>query len=119
MNSIRTYLSFSGSFSRIELLTATLILLAIAVFLAALRNVFPETISEDGYRWMVYALYPIWGAALGKRSRDLGTTFTYGMIIGMIFPVMGIVFLFQAGKKAKSSIRTETGAPPLGSQPYA
>jgi len=36
--------------------------------------------------------------ALGKRSRDLGTTFTYGMLMGMISPVIGIVFLFQEKK---------------------
>lgn len=61
---------------------------------------------------MIYALYPIWGAALGKRSRDLGTTFTYGMIIGMIFPVIGVVFLFQAGKKAQTKNDAEPAAAP-------
>jgi hypothetical protein len=47
-------------------------------------------------------LVSVWGMAPGKRSRDLGTTFTYGMIIGMLFPIMGLIFLFQPGVKAKA-----------------
>ena len=81
---------------------AGLVLFGVAVCFAGLRENFPEMISEGGYKMMVCGLYPIWGIALGKRSRDLGTTFTYGMVIGMIFPVMGIVFLFQEGKKSNS-----------------
>ena len=119
MNRVRAYLSLSGSFSRAELLLATGVLVAISIFFAVLRTMFPETISEEGYRWMVFALYPIWGVALGKRSRDLGTTFTYGMILGMIFPVIGIVFLFQSGKKEKSPVRTEAGPPPFRGAPYS
>lgn len=101
MNRLRSYISFSGSFSRIELLIATLALISLGVCFATLRLHFPDTLSDSVYRMMIYALYPIWGAALGKRSRDLGTTFTYGMIIGMIFPVIGLIFLFQAGKKSR------------------
>jgi hypothetical protein len=52
-----------------------------------------------------YSLYPIWGAALGKHSRDLGTTFTYGMLMGMISPIIRIVFLFQE-KKFKKPTRS-------------
>lgn len=107
MTKLRDYFSLSGSFSRIELLVATITLMAIGNGLAFLRDAHPELISTASYNLMIYALYPIWGAALGKRSRDLGTTFTYGMLIGMIFPVIGIVFLFQAGQKAKSEKRAE------------
>jgi len=99
----RDYFSLSGSFSRTELAIASSALLAVAVMFAALRQNFPETVSEGGYRWLFYVLYPIWGIALGKRSRDLGTTFTYGMIIGLLFPFMGVLFLFQAGEKYRRS----------------
>ena len=103
MKKIQSFLSLSGSFSRTELLVATVGLLGGAIGFANLRERFPESISAGAYEGMIYALYPIWGIALGKRSRDLGTTFTYGMIIGMIFPLIGIVFLFQAGKKAQAT----------------
>lgn len=99
MQKIKEYLSLSGAYSRSELLFATVLLLCVAVIFAELRMHYPSSISEETYKWMIVSLYPIWGIALGKRSRDLGTTFTYGMIIGMIFPVIGIVFLFQSGKK--------------------
>ena len=116
MNNLRSFLSLSGSFSRAEFLIATLFLLGVAMFFATLRGLFPDIVSEEAYRWMIYALYPAWGIALGKRSRDLGTTFTYGMIIGMIFPVLGIVFLFQAGAKCKADQAARQAAqtpPPL------
>ena len=99
MNKLSEYFSPKGAYSRGELLLATVVLLTLAILFAQLRIHNPGTISDGTYRLMIYSLYPIWGAALGKRSRDLGTTFTYGMLIGMIFPVMGVVFLFQRGKK--------------------
>jgi hypothetical protein len=107
MKKLQSYLSLSGSFSRIELLVASLTLLGVAICFANLRAAYPDSISPGTYKAMIYSLYPLWGVAIGKRSRDLGTTFTYGMIIGMIFPVIGIVFLFQAGKKAQTKIYAE------------
>jgi hypothetical protein len=98
---LKEYFSTTGSFSRAELAHVLSTLLTIAGIFAALRESFPDEISEEGYRLLFYLLYPVWGIALGKRSRDLGTTFTYGMIIGSIFPVMGVVFLFQEGKKSR------------------
>ena len=117
MKMLRSYLSVSGSFSRIELLVATLALLGIAICFASLRDAYPDSISAGAYKAMIYSLYPIWGAALGKRSRDLGTTFTYGMIIGMIFPVIGFVFLFQAGKKDQAKNEAEQAIAPNRSLP--
>jgi drug/metabolite transporter (DMT)-like permease len=115
---LREYLSPSGSFSRSELVAAMAVLLAVGGVFAALRQVFPNVISEGGYNGLIYALYPIWGMALGKRSRDLGTTFSYGMIIGMIFPIIGVVFLFQPGEKfrkwtAERQARRQSVPPPL------
>jgi uncharacterized protein len=106
---LRDYFSLSGSFSRTELAIAFVALLAVAVAFPALRQNFPEAVSESGYSWLFPLLYPIWGVALGKRSRDLGTTFTYGMIIGLIFPFMGVVFLFQAGEKYRRSNANKQG----------
>jgi len=109
MKRLRAYFSLSGSFSRTELLLAILMLMALAVIFASIRRNYPEGVADGAYKAMVFALYPIWGVALGKRSRDIGTTFTYGMIIGMLFPVIGIVFLFQAGKKFQMKAkRTES-----------
>jgi hypothetical protein len=114
---VREYLSLSGSFSRSELAAVTAVLFVIVVLLVRLREIFPNAISETAHNCLIYSLYPIWGIALGKRSRDLGTTFTYGMIIGMIFPIIGVVFLFQPGEKFRKSM-SEAGAqkpspPPL------
>lgn len=97
---ILEFLSPSGSFSRVELLMATVILLAIGVGLSVL---FPVVLSAPMPAVAKYGLYLVWGAALGKRSRDLGTTFTYGMVVGVLFPIIGLVFLFQEGAKAKTS----------------
>ncbi|MFT4175922.1 MAG: hypothetical protein QM627_04640 [Luteolibacter sp.] len=90
------FVSPSGSFSRIELLIATSIL----IFLAVVISIIAAFSQAPAVSLFIYCLYPIWGIALGKRSRDLGTTFTYGMIIGMIFPIIGLIFLFQPGAKA-------------------
>ena len=94
-----TFISLSGSFSRAELLVATLAL----AFLAVLISFIAQILESPEISLFIYCLYPVWGMALGKRSRDLGTTFTYGMIIGMIFPIMGLVFLFQPGAKARTT----------------
>lgn len=96
------FISLKGTFSRGELLLVTLMLVILAFAISF--------VSANSESWevsmisslMFGALYFIWGVALGKRSRDLGATFTYGMIIGMIFPVMGLVFLFQPGAKRLS-----------------
>ncbi|MES2924799.1 MAG: hypothetical protein V4819_24810 [Verrucomicrobiota bacterium] len=95
------FVSFSGSFSRAELLVATLSLAFLTITISAIHESFPTLISQSASIVLKYSLYPIWGAALGKRSRDLGTTFTYGMIVGMIFPILGLIFLFQPGTKAR------------------
>ena len=100
MARVLAFVSPSGSFSRVELLIATVVLLAIGVGLSAL---FPAVLSALALTLAKYGLYLIWGAALGKRSRDLGTTFTYGMLVGVLFPVLGIIFLFQEGAKARAS----------------
>jgi hypothetical protein len=97
---VLAFLSPSGSFSRVELLIATVILLAIGVGLSVL---FPLVLSAPMPTLVIYGLYLIWGAALGKRSRDLGTTFTYGMLVGALFPIIGLVFLFQEGAKGRAS----------------
>lgn len=97
----RKFVSTSGSFSRTELFIATAVLGGVALMLGLLHGLVPDLFSWGIYRVSLYGLYPIWGMALGKRSRDLGTTFTYGMIIGMIFPVIGLLFLFQEGAKYK------------------
>lgn len=102
---IGTLLAFaspSGSFSRGELLIATLVLLAIGILLSNLSRAFPEILSGPVVLGLRYGLYGVWGVALGKRSRDLGTTFTYGMIVGLLFPVIGLVFLFQEGAKERA-----------------
>jgi len=80
------------------LLAAFLGLLAVG---ALLHYITPVVLSRDWQNAPNGFLYTIWGMALGKRSRDLGTTFTYGMVVGMLFPVIGVVFLFQKGKKEK------------------
>jgi len=114
MKKLRSFFSLSGSFSRTELLVATVALYGIATCFETLRVDFPESISAGYYKVMIYSLYPIWGIALGKRSRDLGTTFTYGMLIGMVFPLLGVVFLFQAGKKAQTTKEAEQVMTPNG-----
>lgn len=100
---VLAFVSPSGSFSRVELLIATVVLLAIAVGLSALHRAFPSVLSAPVLTVVKYGLYLIWGVALGKRSRDLGTTFTYGMLVGVLFPVLGIIFLFQEGAKARAA----------------
>jgi uncharacterized membrane protein YhaH (DUF805 family) len=100
---IREYFSLSGSFSRAELWVAAFGLFALAVLIVALAQACPDPVSRGGYTNLIFFLYPIWGAALGKRSRDLGSTFSYGMIIGMFIPVIGLLFLFQAGEKYRKS----------------
>jgi hypothetical protein len=111
---VREFLSLSGSFSRTEFAIALGVIFSMAVVFAALKDIFPETISYGTYEIMVWSLYPVWGMATGKRSRDLGTTFTYGMLVGMFFPVIAIVFLFQAGEKYKraQTPRNARSAPP-------
>jgi len=95
------FLSPTGSFSRVELLIASVILLFVLNQSAELAASHPEIISGEVFLILLLLLYVLWGVAVGKRSRDLGTTFTYGMVIGMIFPIMGFVFLFQPGKKSQ------------------
>jgi hypothetical protein len=97
------FVSPSGSFSRVELLIATVVLFAIGVGLSTLHWTFPTVLSAPVLTVAKYGLYLIWGAALGKRSRDLGTTFTYGMLVGVLFPVLGLIFLFQEGAKSRAS----------------
>lgn len=110
MQRLREYLSFSGSFSRVELLISAVVLGAAAYGIGALSRSFPEA------RVLTYPLYPLWGLALGKRSRDLGLTFTYGVIIGMIismvFPAIGLLFLFQKGAKEKAAAAEKPEATP-------
>jgi len=102
MPRVREFVSPSGSFSRVELLIATVILLGIGIGLSVLHLLFPAVLSALGLTVARWGLYLIWGGALGKRSRDLGTTFTYGMVVGVLFPVLGLIFLFQEGAKAKA-----------------
>ena len=102
---LQEYLSFSGSFSRTELLIATAIVIVLYLARPVLLFLLPDSMSFWPYIISKYFLYALWGAALGKRSRDLGTTFTYGMVVGMIFPIIGLVFLFQEGAKHKASKR--------------
>jgi hypothetical protein len=96
------FLSTSGSFSRGELLIATAMLVAIGVLFSTLHRSFPDILPLPVLKLLRYGLYGVWGIALGKRSRDLGTTFTYGMIVGLLFPVIGLVFLFQEGAKERA-----------------
>lgn len=98
-----SFLSPAGSFSRVEFLIACVVLALILSQLAKLTASHPEILSPEVFLILPLLLYAMWGVAVGKRSRDLGTTFTYGMVIGMIFPVMGLVFLFQPGRKSRSS----------------
>lgn len=93
-----SFISLAGSFSRTELFIATLTL----GFLAVVISFVAQILQSPAISLFIYCLYPVWGMALGKRSRDLGTTFTYGMVIGMLFPIMGLIFLFQPGAKAKA-----------------
>jgi len=99
---ISRFVSPAGTFSRVELLIATLGIVVLAIAISFIASLFQSQTASLISSLLIYCLYPVWGIALGKRSRDLGTTFTYGMIIGMIFPIMGLVFLFQPGKKALS-----------------
>jgi len=96
------FVSPSGSFSRVELLIATVVLLGIGIGLSVLHLLFPAALSALGLTVARWGLYLIWGGALGKRSRDLGTTFTYGMVVGVLFPVLGLIFLFQEGAKGRA-----------------
>lgn len=98
---LRNYFSLSGSFSRRELALALGILLLVGVALVAMGANFPNLFPRDVYNWLSLSLYLVWGIALGKRSRDLGTTFTYGLLVGSLFPFIGILFLFQGGKKSR------------------
>jgi hypothetical protein len=100
-NKTSEFFSWSGSFSRAELLMATVALGLLAIFISALHNFFPALVPQSLATVLTYCLYPIWGGCLGKRSRDLGTTFTYGMVVGMLFPILGLIFLFQPGAKAR------------------
>ena len=100
---LKQYFSLSGSFSRTELLIAFLALLAAFVGLLIIREQLFEHLNGWPFTIAKFLIYIVWGMALGKRSRDLGTTFTYGMIIGCLFPVIGFIFLFQDGKKYKAS----------------
>lgn len=89
-----------------EFLTASAVLGLALSQLAELAASHPEIISGEVFLILLLLFYMMWGIAVGKRSRDLGTTFTYGMVIGMIFPIMGLIFLFQPGKKFQSSKNT-------------
>ena len=106
-----SFLSISGSFSRGELLIATVVLIAIGMLLSILHRSFPEILSRPIVQGLNYGLYGIWGIALGKRSRDLGTTFTYGLVVGLLFPVIGLVFLFQEGSKERAK-KSSFATPP-------
>lgn len=99
---LKDYFSFSGSFSRAELAIATAVVAILFVLSPIFVWLLPTNISLWGFLILKALLYTIWGTALGKRSRDLGTTFTYGMVVGMLFPIIGIVFLFQKGAKHKN-----------------
>jgi putative effector of murein hydrolase LrgA (UPF0299 family) len=81
--------------------------------MVVIQENFPRLVSGGVSGMIMLALYAMWGIALGKRSRDLGTTFTYGMILGMFIPIIGVLFLFQAGKKAKSPVPAEAVPPPF------
>lgn len=81
---------------------ATVILVAIGMLLSTLHRLLPGILTLPMLKLLRYGLYGVWGIALGKRSRDLGTTFTYGMIVGLLFPVIGLVFLFQEGAKERA-----------------
>lgn len=98
---ILEFFSLSGSFSRSELLIATLGLVAVKIAISSIHHSFPDTLTAPVSALMTGLLYSVWGAALGKRSRDLGTTFTYGTVVGMLFPILGLIFLFQAGAKSR------------------
>ena len=101
---IKEFFSLSGSFSRMELLIATLLLLGLEFLFSLLNALIPGIFTNGVHLMATIALYPVWGAALGKRSRDLGTTFTYGMIVGMILPfIIGLIFLFQGGNKSRAA----------------
>jgi len=95
------YFSPKGSFSRLELLAAGAGLYAISLCLDGLMRRFPEVYPAGDMVFYRLGLYLVWALALGKRSRDIGTTFTYGALVGAILPVIGIVFLFQKGAKER------------------
>lgn len=102
LKKLRAFLSPAGSFSRVEFLIASAILTLVLIQSAELAGSHPGIISSEILLALLLIIYALWGVAVGKRSRDLGTTFTYGMVIGMIFPIMGLIFLFQPGKKSQS-----------------
>jgi hypothetical protein len=89
------------------------IIFALTALFVTLQGAFPETISKQTGDLMICALYPIWGIATGKRSRDLGTTFTYGLLVGTFFPCIAIVFLFQPGAKYREEQVQLSNPPPL------
>ncbi len=95
---------------------ALLGLLGVGAALHGVHEAFPAVLSLYWQKMLDGVLYTIWGGALGKRSRDLGTTFTYGMLVGMLVPVIGVVFLFQEGKKEKDQARERAARPATGSQ---
>ena len=102
---IREYFSLSGSFSRTELLIATLVLGGLFLLRGELLSMAPKGMFSSVLVFFPFILYLLWGVAIGKRSRDLGTTFTYGMVVGMLFAILGIIFLFQDGAKFKANNR--------------
>lgn len=107
LRKIRDFFSSTGSFSQRELVIACVILIAAFYLISALFKSYPDLLPPALHGWAMLGLYGLWGMAVGKRSRDLGTTFTYGVVVGVLFPVIGIVFLFQRGKKSLG-----TAAPP-------
>jgi len=94
---LKEYFSISGSFSRGELFIAAVTLYGVFMGVGRLVVHYPEFFPV--FMIVSFVIYIAWGIALGKRSRDIGTTFTFGMIVGMIVPFLGIIYLFQKGKK--------------------
>jgi hypothetical protein len=101
---VKDYFSASGSFSRGQLLIATMVIGGVLFGLSRFATLRPESWVGENRSGAFLGVYAIWGLALGKRARDLGLTFTYGCIVGLLFPFVGIAFLFQRGKKEKKVV---------------
>ncbi len=98
---LKEYFSLSGSFTRMEFFLAGLMIYAFFKLVQTAYYFIPNEIPHIAYIVLIWGLYFIWGLAVGKRAKTVGFNMTSGVIMGIIFPIMALIFIFQEGTKDK------------------
>lgn len=94
---LKEYFSLSGSFTRLEFLSAGLIISVSYIALAVVVYSF----TTINFPLVGLTAYILWGFAVGKRAKTVGFNMSSGFMMGLLMPFMALIFIIQEGTKDK------------------